>query len=140
MDEPFCARACRDGFHERKVGDAALGNCGVSIGDHARGIGSCAELPILYQCPLRLRGLLSLLMTAHPEAPNSDGRVFSAPDGANWTVFFGASGAKLVYSKTFVRRDQFVTFELTYPRGSAVRYKSVAEQLSRCFRLVSSGF
>ena len=119
-------------------------------------------------------------MTAHPEAPNSDGRVFSAPDGgelavygannpqgksladntrediddligktgkvtyrangANWTVFSGVNGAKLVYSKTFVRRDQFVTFELSYPRGSASRYKSVAEQLSRCFRLVTGGF
>lgn len=119
-------------------------------------------------------------MTAHPEAPNSDGRVFSAPDGGeltvygsnnpegtsladnmrgeiddligkvgkvtyrangpNWAVFSGVKGTKLFYGKTFQRRDQFATFELAYPRGAAARYKPVAEQLSRCFRLVRGGF
>lgn len=115
-------------------------------------------------------------MTAHPEAPNGDGRTFTGKDGAelavfgrnnpdgasladtvrddaadlaaprgqityraqkaNWAVFSGANGGKLFYSKTFQRGGQFVIFELTYPRTSANRYKSVVGDLLRCFRLL----
>lgn len=64
------------------------------------------------------------------------GQVTYRAQKANWAVFSGANAGKLFYSKTFQRRDQFVIFELTYPRAGADRYKPVVESLSRCFRLL----
>ena len=51
-----------------------------------------------------------------------------------WAVFSGDDGgAMLFYSKTIRRGDQFVIFELSYPKSAAGRYKPVVEKLSRCF-------
>lgn len=66
----------------------------------------------------------------------SHGRITYRVQKANWAVFSGANGGKLFYSKTLQRKDQFVIFELTYPHAGADRYKSVVENLSRCFRLL----
>lgn len=53
-----------------------------------------------------------------------------------WTVVSGTGAhGKVFYSKTFLRDDQFVTFQLVYPAAMRHRYKPVVERLSRCFRL-----
>lgn len=119
----------------------------------------------------------SNLLRALPEAPNGDGRVFTAADSATLTVFgrnnvdestlsqtaaenasdrAGSKGrisyrlvrsrwavssgddggSMLFYSKTIQRDDQFLIFDLVYPRALAARYKPVVEQLAKCFESV----
>ena len=56
-----------------------------------------------------------------------------------WAVISGDDGrATAFYTKTFKREDQFVTFQLKYPKAAATRYKPVVERLSSCFRLIQA--
>lgn len=55
-----------------------------------------------------------------------------------WAVFSGDDGGSMLfYSKTIRRGDQFVIFELSYPKAAAARYKPVVENLSKCFTALS---
>jgi hypothetical protein len=52
----------------------------------------------------------------------------------DWAVFSGDDGGStLFYSKTIQRGDQFVIFELSYPKSAAAKYRPVVERLSSCF-------
>ncbi|UYY56856.1 hypothetical protein [Sphingomonas sp. S2-65] len=52
----------------------------------------------------------------------------------NWAVSSGEDGgSKLFYGKTILRDDQFIIFDLVYPKALAAQYKPVVEQLARCF-------
>jgi hypothetical protein len=114
------------------------------------------------------------------ESDNSDGQVFSAPDGgelrvygtnnvmndtlaaslretgsrlsgphgrvtyrvlrATWGVVSGEDGlGHVFYAKTVMRRDQFLAFELTYPRAQAAAYGSIAAAVSQCFAVGPRG-
>ena len=53
--------------------------------------------------------------------------------GTDWYVLSGRSGGKIVYTKTFLRKGQFVGFELTYPMSAAARYKPILERIQKCF-------
>ena len=53
-----------------------------------------------------------------------------------WEVTSGNDGKRFAfYAKTFLRDDQFVTFEFRYPLRAAIRYKPIVERLSRCFTI-----
>lgn len=55
---------------------------------------------------------------------NKGSAVVSGDDGAG-TVF---------YAKTIARSDQFLSFQLRYPKAASARYKPVVETIARCFR------
>ena len=53
-----------------------------------------------------------------------------------WEVTSGNDGKRFAfYAKTFLRDDQFVTFEFRYPLRAAIRYKPIVERLSRCLTI-----
>jgi hypothetical protein len=86
----------------------------------------------------------SLTAEAEAQANNylgSNGKVTYRADRPNWIVISGEDGAGAeFYTKTFVRGDQFVAFQLKYPKTAAARYKPVIERLNRCFVLVEPAF
>jgi hypothetical protein len=54
----------------------------------------------------------------------------------DWAVISGNDGGgSLFYTKTFTRGDQFVGFQLKYPKGKATRYAPVVERIAGCFKL-----
>jgi hypothetical protein len=58
-----------------------------------------------------------------------------------WDVTSGDDGGSFAfYNKIYRRADQFVEFQLKYPRAKAERYKLVIERLSRCFALLKPAF
>ena len=64
----------------------------------------------------------------------SKGRIRYRVVRRNWAVSSGDDGGSMLfYSKIILRNDQFIIFELVYPRALATRYKPVVEQLARCF-------
>lgn len=52
-----------------------------------------------------------------------------------WEVVSGDDGGSFdFYSKTIQRGDQFLIFELKYPKAAATRYRQVVDRLARCFQ------
>lgn len=67
------------------------------------------------------------------------GKVTYRVEKRDWAVISGNDGrATAFYTKTFKRDDQFVTFQLKYPKVAATRYKPVVERLFSCFRLIEA--
>lgn len=63
------------------------------------------------------------------------GRITYRAARQNWVVLSGDDGGRLVfYTKTLKRADEFVTFQLKYPRAQARIFRPIAEQLSRCLK------
>jgi hypothetical protein len=61
--------------------------------------------------------------------------------GRGWMVLSGDDGADtLFYTKTFERGDQFLAFQLKYPKAAAAKYKPVIARLNRCFVPLKPGF
>lgn len=66
----------------------------------------------------------------------TSGKITYRARGRNWVVLSGNDGrSKLFYNKTMQRGDQFMTFQLKYPKASAVRYGKIVDRISRCFQL-----
>ena len=56
----------------------------------------------------------------------------SKPD---YEVLSGDDGAgKIFYTKTLQRKDEFITFAISYPKALANRYGPIVNRLSRCLR------
>jgi hypothetical protein len=69
------------------------------------------------------------------------GRIGYHARGRGWIVISGDDGAgSLFYTKTFERGDQFLAFQLKYPKAAAAKYKPVVERLNRCFVALKPGF
>ena len=87
---------------------------------------------------------LSLAQEAKAQAraamgPN--GRINYIRTGIHWNVTSGQDRiAHVFYHKTFQRADQFVSFQIKYPRTQAARYEPVIERISRCFVLLKPAF
>ena len=65
-----------------------------------------------------------------------NGKITYRAAGNGWAVASGEDGQDgLFYIKTFQRRDQFISFELTYPSKAATTYRAVVDRVSRCFRI-----
>lgn len=63
------------------------------------------------------------------------GRITYRAARRNWMVLSGDDGGRFVfYTKTLQREDEFVTFQLKYPRTQARLFRPIAERLSHCLR------
>ncbi len=79
----------------------------------------------------------SLAQAAHEYVQNLGGdgaRVTYSAIRPDWAVLSGAGARGVFYAKTFKRRDQLLTFTLTYPVAAAARYDAITAKLSRCFK------
>jgi hypothetical protein len=63
----------------------------------------------------------------------SSGKVTYKVQKASWFVVSGQNGESVFYAKTFLNRDQFKSFELTYDRSAALLYDSLVSRLASCF-------
>ena len=60
--------------------------------------------------------------------------------GGNWFALSGKTGARIFYRKTFLSDGRFVSFELSYPAGSALRYTPIVTRMQKCFRYGKTPF
>ena len=64
------------------------------------------------------------------------GKITYRAGKGDWAVLSGNDGgSSLFYTKTFSRGDQFVAFQLKYPKAKAARYAPVVERIVSCFKL-----
>lgn len=52
----------------------------------------------------------------------------------DWYALSGRTKGKIVYLKTIVPDDRWVTLQITYPVGAAAKWKPAIERMASCFR------
>lgn len=59
---------------------------------------------------------------------------------ANWLVYTGRKGSRVVWNKTVTGFDRFATVNISYPAAVARHYDPIVAQLSKCFRVGKPAF
>ncbi|MFT9014690.1 MAG: hypothetical protein ABF990_03000 [Acetobacter sp.] len=71
---------------------------------------------------------------AIPALKGSKGKVTYKVVKKNWAVFSGDDGQKKeFYVKIIKRDDQFISFEISYPRAKHSEYHKIVENIEQCF-------
>jgi len=53
--------------------------------------------------------------------------------GENWFVLSGQKAGKIIYFRSRITRDRYTTFQLTYPKSAASKWRGRIPQLAACF-------
>ena len=94
-----------------------------------------AELAVFGRNNVNAKSLRATAESDAVDMAGEGGQISYRAIRPDWAVVSGNAKKSLFYSKTFKRADQFLIFQLTYPKSEAETYRSVVDRISHCFTL-----